>query len=308
MSLLRQKLKTDFLKNIGITDFDLSPIPADASFRTYDRLTAKGKSYILMNSPLEHYNIQPFVDVARLLIKHSMPAPEIYHIDYENGFLVLEDFGNISIKTHLAQNQGQCREIYEQIVNILVEVQKIPAHSLPQHSVDEMLKGIEAFADWYVPFKTGKVMEPRAKDDFLAKWNEVLARLPELRVLGLRDFHVENLMLVNNNAIGLLDFQDATQSHPAYDLVSLLEDARYSVPENIAENMIEHYLVSSPKMNRKEFLQAYAILGIQRNSRILGVFARKAIRDGARQYLDLMPLVLKYIKANEMRYMLKDYL
>lgn len=304
----RQKLKLEFLQSIGMIDYELIPIPADASFRTYDRINLGGQNYILMNSPPEHYNTKPFIDIAHLLKQHSMPAPEIYHIDSENGFLLLEDFGSISIKEHLVQNQHKQREIYAKVVELLAEVQKIPAHHLPPHSLEDMLKGVEVFADWYVPFKTGKAMEPRVKDDFLAQWREALSELPEAKVLALRDFHVENLMLATGGVVGLLDFQDATLSHPAYDLVSLLEDARYEVTKDIADGMIDHYLAIHPDMNRKEFLRAYSILGAQRNSRILGVFARKAMRDGARQYLELIPLVLRYLEANEMKSLLKFYI
>lgn len=303
----RQKLKSEFLKNIGICGYELIPIPADASFRTYDRIKVGDKNYILMDSPPEYYDTKPFIDIAQLLKNHSMPAPEIYHVDSEHGFLVLEDFGSTSIKDHLTQNPDKRREIYLRIIELLAEIQKIPSHHLPIHSVEDMLRGMEVFTDWYVPFKTGKAMDANAKDDFLAQWRDALTDLPSIKTLALRDFHAENLMLMNNT-VGLLDFQDATQSHPAYDLVSLLEDARYEVPSDLAQEMIDHYLALNPEMNSDEFLRAYEVLGAQRNSRILGVFARKAMRDGARQYLDLIPRVLRYLEVNNMNLLLKGYI
>lgn len=303
----RQKLKLEFLKNAGLIGYELTPLPADASFRTYERINVEGKNYILMNSPPEHYDTAPFIDIAQLLKNHSLPAPEIYYVDSKNGFLLLEDFGVTSIKDHLNKNPDRHRETYTRIINLLAEIQKIPARHLQSHYVEDMLKGIEVFTDWYVPFKTSKAMNPEAKAEFLEEWRGILSGLPEEKVLALRDFHVENLMYMDD-IVGLLDFQDATLSHPAYDLVSLLEDARYDVPKEIAQDMMELYLSLHPEMDRKEFLGAYEILSVQRNSRILGVFARKAVRDGALQYLDFIPRVLGYLESNKRSILLKNYL
>jgi aminoglycoside/choline kinase family phosphotransferase len=110
------------------------------------------------------------------------------------------------------------------------------------------------------------------------------------------------------SAIGLLDFQDATLSHPAYDLVSLLQDARYDVPDELASNMFNYYLSLHPEYEAEDFKQDYNILGFQRNCRILGVFARKAVRDNAQQYLALMPTVIRYLKSNKFSGLLKDYI
>jgi aminoglycoside/choline kinase family phosphotransferase len=294
----RHNLKLQFLKSTDLGDHELHPVPADASFRTYDRVKTQRGDFILMNSPPEHYSLTPFIKIAGLLRSHNLPAPEIYHIDHDNGFMILEDFGAMSVKDLMIQSPQLQREVYIKIIELLADVQKIPASHLGPHSTEMMLSGLEVFVDWYIPFKTGSPMAPEAKIDYLEKWCECLDKLPSAwRVLSLRDFHIENLMYIDGK-IGLLDFQEATFGFPAYDLVSLLEDARHDVPKDLADEMIDYYLGLHPKIDREEFLMSYSILGAQRNSRILGYFARKAMRDGAAKYLEFMPRVIGYLERD----------
>jgi aminoglycoside/choline kinase family phosphotransferase len=294
----RNELKLNFLKSANLLGYELNPIPADASFRTYDRVKIKDKNLILMNSPPEHYSLTPFIEIAELLRKHNLPAPEIFHIDSDNGFMLLEDFGGTSVKDFVLQSPHMQRDIYKKIIELLVDIQKVGAMHLAHHTTEVMLSGLEVFADWYAPFKTGAEMTEVAKEEYLEKWRNILNKLPnEGRVLSLRDFHIENLMH-RGDSIGLLDFQDATLGSPAYDLVSLLEDARCDVPLELAQEMIDYYLSLSLGLDREEFMQAYSILGAQRNSRILGYFARKAKRDGATKYLEFIPRTLKYLERD----------
>ncbi len=297
----RHHLKLKFLKNTNLKDFELHPIPADASFRTYDRVRTSDGDFMLMNSPKEHYSLTPFIEITKLLRSHNLPAPEIYHIDDENGFLLIEDFGSVSIKDLLIESSHMETEIYSKIIDLLTDIQKIPADHLEHHSLDVMLEGLEVFADWYIPFKTGNPMSIEAKREYLEQWRRILCSLPESRTLVLRDFHVENLMHApgkDGHKIGILDFQDASMGNPAYDLVSLLQDARYDVSLESAKKMIDYYLTLHPEVDRDKFLGWYNILGAQRNSRILGYFARKAKRDGAMKYLEFMPRVLRYLEQN----------
>lgn len=296
---MRQKLKSSFLQRAGLGDYKLISLPVDASFRSYDRVKTKDTSFILMDAPPEKESTEAFVDIARLLSSHNFKSPEIFQIDSENGFLLLEDFGHVRIKDRLIEQPEAQEKIYKNIINLLSDMQKkVKADHLKKQDLDLLLKGIETYVDWYFAFEEQK-LSAADKALYLAKWQKLLAVLPDLgQVIVLRDFHVENLMHISENEIGILDFQDAVVGHPAYDLVSVLQDARHEVSEELEKKMIDLYLQLNPHFDKEQFLFSYNILGAQRNSRILGVFARKFLRDGQDKYLEFMPRVQNYLDRN----------
>ena len=318
----RDDLKLDFLHSHDIKNYQLIPLQADASFRTYDRiLTAKGARLILMNCPPEHYSVEPFVRIATLLLENNIKAPRIFNTDAVNGFVLLEDFGDIRIKDILTNNFDKNYNIYCNVIDLLRQVQCIDTKMLGYHDNNALLDGISLYYDWYIPMATykhdgipdndqlEKIREQHKhfKAECLEQWSAILQRIDQTQsVVALRDFHVENLMHIDQNTIGVLDFQDALISHPAYDLVSLLEDARYNVPQQLADELILYYLANQ-SIDRESFIQSYHILGAQRNTRILGVFARKAIRDGQIKYLDFIPRVLEYLQRDLMHPVFPKY-
>jgi aminoglycoside/choline kinase family phosphotransferase len=287
----RLRHKHDFLHKSGITDYRLQTLEADASFRSYDRVITKSGILMLMDSPPEHYSLHPFINIAAILRAHNLAAPKIFHIDHVHGFMLLEDFGSIRMKDYLTQNPELLSDSYKNIIDVLIRVQKIPASEIQTHSIDTLLRGLEVFVDWYL-----QEQNPHYKERFISTWQNILnIQHNHPKVLTLRDFHVENLMYLPEQNIGLLDFQDASLSHPAYDLVSLLEDARHDVPENIAREMLQYYLATQTDLNHDDFMLCYNILGAQRNSRILGYFVRKVRRDKQKKYLQFMPRVYQYL-------------
>lgn len=296
---MRQKPKLAFLQEAGLEDYQLSSLPVDASFRSYDRVQTKDQSFILMDAPPEKESTQAFVDIAKLLSLYNFKSPEIFHIDSENGFLLLEDFGRVRLKDRLIDQPEAKEEIYSDVIRLLSDIQKkVKADHLEAQSLDLLLTGIETYVDWYFALE-GQKLSAAEKALYLAKWHKLLSALPDLgKVIVLRDFHVENLMHITEGEIGILDFQDAVVGHPAYDLVSVLQDARYEVSEDLEQKMIALYLQLNPHLDKEQFLFSYNILGAQRNSRILGVFARKALRDGQDKYLKLMPRVQGYLDRN----------
>lgn len=301
------------------------PVAADASFRKYDRIVDQGKSYILMDSPPCYYSLTPFVQMAEFLLDSGLNAPKIYHADHENGFLLLEDFGDTTIAKYLVHNENtlqykvKLESIYKACIELLVKVQRLP---MPDHlaSYDNelLLHELELYTDWYVPFvleksrpskvtEFDKVVLSAKKAEFLAIWRNILEKRPKLPIcLTLRDYHVENIMFnvadkadisnIHYDNFGLLDFQDAVIGSPAYDLVSILEDARYELGRQFALECLDYYCNLRPELNKDELMLDYHILGGQRNSRIVGVFARKALRDNNRSYLKYIPRVLKYLE------------
>ncbi len=296
---MRQKLKSSFLEKAKLGEYQLIPLPMDASFRSYDRVRSEGQTFILMDSPPDKESTKSFIEVAQLLLKHNFKAPQIIHIDEENGFLLLEDFGHVRIKDELIAKSAQEEAIYLSIINLLSGLQQnVNAEALPSQSEALLLAGIETYLDWYCVLKEQE-LSSADRANYLSKWQNLLSTLPDLgRVIVLRDFHVENLMSLPDGEIGVLDFQDAAHGHPAYDLVSLLQDARYQVSLKLEQKMLDAYLVLNPGLNREQFITSYNILGAQRNLRILGVFARKALRDNQNKYLELLPRVEGYLARN----------
>lgn len=292
---MRHKLKIEFLDKAGIGSYDITELPMDASLRSYSRIQSADQSFILMDCPPEYTSITSFANVGQLLNAHSLRSPKMFNMDHENGFILMEDFGNVTIKEFIVNNPEFVTETYRNIIHLLIDIQKIETQDLEPQNINILLSGIETYADWYLNMP----MEDRGA--YLELWEGRLSSLPNFgKVVTLRDFHVENLMALDSFAknIGLLDFQDAMLGYPAYDLVSLLQDARYDVPDDLESEMIDYYLTFHPEIDRQSFLYSYHLLGAQRNSRILGVFNRKALRDNNKKYLEFMPLVKRYLDKN----------
>lgn len=297
---LKNSFLNDFFKN---KQFQIFELPADASFRTYSRIVYGNVNYILMDAPPIHCNLRPFIRIAEFLSDNGFSAPQIYHIDIKNGFLLLEDFGSTTIAKHLLSlnNTDSMNQVYRLIIDLLTKLQSISIHSDLETYTNELLtEDLRLYTDWYLPKVTGSILSSSKKEEYFSIWYDIINELPKLNpTIVLRDYHVENLMLLKRdgiNSIGLLDFQDAVIGNPVYDLVSVLEDARFDIKTDFAYKCLDYYLEVNPHLNRDDVYLSYHILGAQRNSRILGVFARKALRDGQEQYLRYIPLVLKYLE------------
>ena len=263
-----------------------------------------GKSFILMDCPPSYCSIQPFIEIAHHLRSNAFPAPEIIASDADNGFIILEDFGDTSVKTLIKNSEPQAQEsIYYLIVDLLVSIQdKAPPANLKTYDNGLLLSELSLFEEWYIPHVLGRSLTDAESFEYKTIWQEILSNQAPLKAsIVLRDYHAENIMYLENrhsiNKLGLLDFQDALIGSPIYDLVSVLEDARIKVPRLLALDCLS-YFTETQKLNLEDVLTNYHILGAQRNSRILGVFARKFMRDKNDNYLQYMPLVLKYLEQD----------
>jgi aminoglycoside/choline kinase family phosphotransferase len=220
--------------------------------------------------------------------------------DREQGFLLLEDFGDDTYTRLLARGADE-PSLYGLAIDTLVALQQSVAlrgtPELPPYDIERLLGEAALLVDWYRP------LNDELRDEYLALWRAVL---PDAVVspptLVLRDYHVDNLMLLPDRpgvkGCGLLDFQDAVTGQPSYDLVSLLEDARRDVPAPLRQAMTERYLAAFPDLDRSAFLRSAAILSAQRNCKILGIFTRLWKRDGKRQYLAHIPRVWRLLEAD----------
>jgi tRNA threonylcarbamoyl adenosine modification protein YjeE len=332
--LARHARALHFITVSGWTTASHSYVNGDASARSYSRLTRRERSAILMDWPrapdgppirrglpysqIAHLaeDVRPFVAVARALREAGLSAPQIYAADLAQGFLLIEDFGD-AVFTRLSAEGADMLPLYRLAVDALLVLRRAAppaampfgdgAHSLPAYDREALGIETELLVDWFLPAVRGADTSPEVRDRFAALWGEQfdwLAAQPTGWVL--RDYHSPNLVFREGRAgldrLGLLDFQDALLGHPAYDLVSLLQDARLDLPPALEPELLAYYCAraaaADPSFDAAAFTRAYRLLGAQRNTKILGIFARLARRDGKRAYLKHMPRVARYLAAD----------
>lgn len=281
----------DFLAANGWDGARVEPLAGDASFRRYFRVVGEQGQCVLMDAPPPHEDPRPFVAVAEWLVSVGLNAPRILGRNLDKGLLLLSDFGDVRLRETLDDDPQRERELYELATDVLVHLHGHPAmEGLPEHGVRQWLEELALFTDWYCP-ALGLDVDVEA---YRSAWTQVLEPVANDGlgpVTVLRDYHAENLMLVADRdgveQFGLLDFQDAHSGHPAYDLASVLEDARRDVPEDIERAMIDRYVAATG--HGEAFEKAYWALAAQRNTRILGVFTRLWKRDNKPHYLAFQP-------------------
>ncbi|MEM9501919.1 MAG: phosphotransferase [Pseudomonadota bacterium] len=283
----------EFLASAGWSDAAIDPVPGDASFRRYFRLRrTDGSKAMLMHAPPPHEDPEPFLKVAQWLGQHHMRAPEIYAADSPAGWVLLEDFGDDRMRDWLDVNPQGERAAYEGAIDALVELHKHPAGPFDPYDMPTYQREAGVLTEWYCPAQGLEV----DTDGYVAAWDAALAPMMPRQQTGvtvLRDYHAENIMLLGDPATrapqGLIDFQDALVGHPAYDLVSLLQDARRDVSEELEAAMLARY--HERMAPDADFAADYARLGAQRNAKIVGIFTRLYKRDGKPRYLDFIPRV-----------------
>ncbi len=322
-----------FLNRSGFASATRRHMQGDASTRAYERLTLDGKSAILMNSPLRpdgppvrdgkpysaiaHLaeNVTPFIAMAQALRERGFSAPAIITADREAGLLVLEDLGSEVVVQGDPPAPIEAR--YEVAVDALVALHgmRLPDvlpvepdvdYRLPRYDMAALLIEAELLLDWFLP-KLGAKPSLSMREAYFALWRDAL--LPAVEAAPtwvLRDYHSPNLLWLPQREgiarVGLLDFQDAMMGPAAYDLASLLLDARVDVPEMMEIALLSRYTrarrAADPGFDAPHFARLYATLAAQRCSKILGIFARLEARDGKPQYLRHMPRVWSYLQRS----------
>ena len=299
----RLQLLSNFIAQSGWADAARRTVAGDASNRRYERLTkADGTSVILMDAPFERgEDVRPFVSIAEHLRGVHLSAPEIKSRDIMNGFLLIEDLGDDLFKTVIARDPSLEVTLYNASIDVLTALHAAPLPKLAAYDTTMMTNFAARSYEWYLFGQTGRRDTPE-QATFETMMADLLKPLETARhVLIQRDYHAENLLWLPEREgaarVGLLDFQDAMSGHPAYDLVSILQDARRDVPPAIETAMITRYLSQNPQ-SETDFRTAYATLGLQRNLRIVGAFAKLCIDLGKPKYVDLIPRVWEFIERN----------
>ncbi|MBV9261407.1 MAG: tRNA (adenosine(37)-N6)-threonylcarbamoyltransferase complex ATPase subunit type 1 TsaE [Pseudolabrys sp.] len=322
-----------FLDGAGFAAATRERLAGDASTRSYERLTLNGQSYLLMNSPrrpddppvknrkpysaIAHLaeDVTPFIAIAKALRQRGFSAPNIFEADREAGLLLIEDLGNEVVVEGMPPKPIEAR--YEAAVETLVALhrQTLPEtlpvepgvdYSLPHYDIEALLIEVELLIDWYMPRLNASASKDK-REIYLALWRDALSPvLTDKPTWVLRDYHSPNLLWLPARPayakIGLIDFQDAVLGSAAYDVASLLQDARVDVPEMLEIALLSRYTKArrenDPGFDAPAFARLYATLAAQRASKILGIFARLDRRDGKPQYLRHMPRVWGYLQRS----------
>jgi len=283
-----------FLARHGYASATRARLAGDASARAYERLHGGPRPAVLMDAPPPDNDVRPFLRVATLLRARGLSAPAIIAAEPDLGLVLMEDLGDASFSRLLAAGED-AHMLYATAIDLLVVLQRHPAPDLPAYDDAWLLDEAMLLVRWYAPD-----LGAAAEEAYRRIWG---ALLPAARVGGDAfvhvDYHADNLLWLPERdglaRIGLLDFQDARLGPPAYDVVSLLEDARRDVEPALASTMVERYLARRSDLDPEAFCTAYALLGAQRNAKILGIFSRLARRDGKERYLALQPRVAAHL-------------
>lgn len=292
----RQELATKFLANTDWAGISLVPLAGDASARRYFRLQKGGLSAVLMDAPpVDGQDISPFLEVGEFLTTQGLCPPKVLASDRVNGFILLEDLGDAVFAKVIQADPTTERMLYEAATDVLIALDQQAAPSfVPQFNASVMAEHVAPFFEWYL-----------GDTDLLDRFQDELETVLSGLNIGfdtvlLRDFHAENLIWLPNRAglhrVGLLDFQDAMTGPPSYDLVSLLQDARRDVSAIVVSSMIDRFIKGTGR-NEAQVRQAFAVVGVQRNLRILGVFARLAQLHGKPRYLEFVPRVWGHVQS-----------
>jgi tRNA threonylcarbamoyl adenosine modification protein YjeE len=319
-----------FLAAAGFADARRRRMAGDASIRSYARLIRDDGVFILMNSPKrpdgpaihdgKSYSaavhlaedVRPFVAIANGLRARGFSAPEIHHADLEAGFLITEDFGSAGVLE--GEPPRPMPERYEAATDVLAALHREPLpellplvadidYPIPPFDTEAMLVEVGLMADWYLPDR-GASLSDHLRAEFVAMWRDLLQQMAAIpKSWVLRDFHSPNLIWLGARdglaRVGIIDFQDAVIGPVAYDLVSLLQDARIDIPEGLELALLTRYIqarrAADAAFDAAGFAALYALMSAQRNTRLLGTFARLNRRDGKPQYLRHLPRIWTYL-------------
>ena len=293
----------NFLKNNQIETKNLIPIKNDASFRKYFRVDKK----ILMDAdPNLGEDVGSFININHVLSEFKLNVPEIFSIDKENGFLLLEDLGeNIFSQILNSENEEQ---LYKQAIDVLVEIYKKDLNKfsnftfLEKYSVEKLQDESQLFIEWYLK----KYLEINITDTDIQDFKNIINKIfnnldTKFEKLVLRDYHVDNLILQKSKLglkqVGILDFQDAVLGSSSYDLISIIEDVRRPISKDL-KNILIKYFIDLTGYDPNQLEKELAFYSVQRNLKILGIFSRLNLRDNKSKYMGYNDNAWKYIESN----------
>ncbi len=332
----REATKRRFLTASGLAGAERFLLPGDASTRRYERLTRGDRTFMLMDQApaLEShpcgqheteaerqksgYNamarlaagrIEAFVAASNYLRAQGLSAPEIFEVDAANGLLISEDLGDDLFASLIARGQDET-PLYMSAIEALAQLHEVPPPAVldggwPLLSYDNLaLKtGADLFVEWYPRFDSRHSLNDKALEEWETLWAPLRQRAEEGATVFIhRDYHAENLMWLPGRKgvqrVGMIDFQDALRSHPSWDLLSLLQDARRDVSPELERAALDHYFSLRPDTDVSAFMRDYTALATLNEARILGIFARLVTRDHKPRYEAFMPRMWRHLSRN----------
>ena len=304
---------------------NLIKLKGDASFRQFFRKKNKIQSSVLVFAKKEKFkNLIVYDSINRILNKNKVLAPNLYEENYNKNYIEIEDFGNETIFKILSRKNVNKFYYFKKIISVLNKIQSIKdrniknfknkKYNIPIYKKEILIKEANLFCEWYVK----KNLPKSSQYKFSKKFKKIIKKISsniklENKVFVHRDFHVSNLMLVDNK-IGVIDSQDALIGNKAYDLASLIDDVRLKSSKSFKKKIYDFYIKKEKKINIKKFRNDFQILSVLRNLKIIGIFTRLALRDGKKKYLKLIPyarqLISERMKENkifqDLEYLLND--
>ena len=289
------RIKT-WLKKIGWDDWNIKVASADASFRSYYRLSKNSETYILMDSSLMLESLIPFVKMNERLRYYKVRVPRIIVKNMDLGYLILEDFGSTHYLDILTQKNYQ--ELYKKAINEIIKMQQANTKDLPLYDKDFLCFEMNFMREWYLEKYLDIILDEKQKS-MISKTLETISSIVLEQPQGVfvhRDYHSRNIMLTSENEVGVIDFQDARKGAITYDLVSLLRDCYIEWDRDEVLKLALYYRdATGLNVEDAMFIRWFDFMGLQRHIKILGIFARLAIRDKKEGYIKDIPLTLKYV-------------
>jgi len=294
-------LLTWIRQQFDIVENSFVPVSGDASFRRYFRFTAKhafeinNARLIAVDAPPELENSRPFIDIASLLRRNNIPAPEIYNADLDQGFYLQQDFGDQLLLDALDKNSAD--NLYQQAMDEIINMQYVDITNLPLYDSKLLQREMNLFSEWYLSKHLNISLENNERKIILSCFKLLEQNaLEQPQVFVHRDYHSRNLMLLDDNSLGIIDFQDAVKGAITYDLVSLLRDCYIAWPQSNIDNWLKYFHQKiDANYSLEQFTRWFDLMGIQRHLKATGIFCRLNYRDGKPAYLNDIPRTLNYI-------------
>jgi len=292
-----------YVKKTQWSDYTIELASADASFRRYFRLKKVDKTFVLMDSSLEKESLEPFMDVTSRLLEAGVKAPKILDKNLDDGFLIIEDFGNTHYLNVL--NESNFKELYIRAIDEIVLMQKADTKNLPLYDREFLHFEMDLMKEWFL--KKYLHVDLNSKEDAMIEQtlksisDEVLSQPQGLFVH--RDYHSRNIMITDEGSVGVIDYQDAMSGALTYDLVSLLKDCYIEFDtEDIERLALSFRDKKGLHVSDEEFIKWFDFMGLQRHIKVLGIFCRLYLRDGKDGYLNDLPMTLGYVLKTAPKY------
>ncbi len=290
----------------------IRPASNDASFRRYFRIDRQREgSVVAMDAPPPAEDCRPFMRAAEILAGAGVRVPRIFAADPDRGFLLLEDFGTTTYLERLVADGGRHADrLYREASAALVRIQATGRPgTFPRYDRALLERELALYPQWYVARHRGIVLDDEDQRHLREGFDRLLDAILAQPVVHVhRDYHSRNLMVLGRDGPGIIDFQDAVEGPIAYDVVSLFRDAYIDWPEDREIDWVVRYWEAARAAGLEvapdfgDFYRDYEWTGVQRQLKVLGIFARLSHRDGKHGYLDDMPRVLGYLRRTVGRY------